>query len=113
MAQKRDITLNEKNTEKINFSLVTNTPAADTDLDLTGKTLEAFLKPGASAADGDGWTGTSGAGDVVVTNAASGDGYVKIPGASVTTTQTWWRLDVLNGTERKTALYGVVTVTDL
>lgn len=115
MAEKRDLSLNENNDEEVLATITTNQPTDGTVLDLTGKTLEAFLKASAATADNDGsvWKGTTTGGEVVVTDAVNGKVTVKIPAASVTTSMKWWRLDVLNGSLRKTALYGVVTVTDL
>lgn len=115
MAEKRDLTLNENNDEEILAVLTTNQPAPDTALDLTGKTLEAFLKVSAATSDADGstWKGTSGGGEVDVTDAAGGEVSINVPASAITTSMGWWRLDVLDGALRKTALYGDVTVTDL
>jgi hypothetical protein len=115
VAEKRDLTLNENNDEEILATLTTNQPANGTPLDLTGLALEAFLKVSAATSDADGstWKGTTTGGQVVVTDAVNGEVSVNIPAASVTTSMGWWRLDVLDGALRKTALYGVVTVTDL
>jgi hypothetical protein len=114
VAEKRDLTLNENNDEEILCVLTTNQPAEDTPLDLTGLDLEAYLKVSAATSDADGstWTGTSGV-EITVTDAAAGEVSVNVPAASITTAMKWWRLDVLDGALRKTALYGDVTVTDL
>lgn len=114
MATNQAISLNENNDENVNVVATTNVPTAGTVLDLTGKTVEAFLKPSKATADADGavWKGTIGSG-VTVTDAAAGHLTVNIPAASVTTTQTWWRVDVLSGGLRKTVIYGAVTVVDL
>lgn len=115
MAEKRDLTLNENNDEEILAVLVTNQPADSTPLDLTGLSLEAFLKVSAATSDADGstWKGTSVGGEVTVTAAANGEVSINVPASAVTTSMGWWRLDVLDGGLRKTALYGDVTVTDL
>ncbi|MEU0797173.1 hypothetical protein ABZ342_44525 [Amycolatopsis sp. NPDC005961] len=117
MAQKVDITLNENNDENVNCALTTNNPTAGTTLDLTGMTLEAFLKPSKSSLDTDGavWKGTSSpAAGVTVTNAVGGLVTVSFPASAIDTTKTWWRIDVISsGGKRKTALYGTVTVNDL
>lgn len=115
MAEKRDLTLNENNDEEILATLTTNQPTAGTALNLTGKTLEAFLKVSASTSDTDGatWKGTSAGGQVTVTNAANGEVTISVPASAITTSMAWWRLDVLSGALRKTALYGTVTVTNL
>lgn len=115
MAQKRDVTLNENNDEEILAVLTTNQPVADTALDLTGKTLEAFLKVNASTSDTDPgtWKGTSTGGQVTVTSAPGGAISIAVPASAITTSMGWWRVDVLSGGLRKTALYGAVTVTNL
>lgn len=115
MAEKRDHTLNENNDEEILASLTTNQPVADTVLNLTGKTLEAFLKMTASTSDADGstWKGTSAGGQITVLDAPNGAISIAIPASAITTAMAWWRVDVLSGGLRKTAQYGVVTVTNL
>lgn len=115
MAVKRDLTLNENNDEEILASLTTNQPVDDTVLNLTGKTLEAFLKvsPSTTDADGSTWKGTSGGGQVVITDAPGGEISISIPASAITTAMGWWRVDVLSGGLRKTAQYGAVTVTNL
>ncbi|OLE27989.1 MAG: hypothetical protein AUG44_08795 [Actinobacteria bacterium 13_1_20CM_3_71_11] len=84
-------------------------------LDLTGKSLEAFLKPSKATADIDGsvWKGTTTGGQITVTDAVNGKATISVPAASVTTSMGWWRCDVVSGGLRKTAVYGVVTVVDL
>lgn len=108
-------TLNENNDENLNATLTTNQPTDGTVLNLTGLTVEAFLKPSAATADGDGtvWKGSTVTGEVVITNAAGGQIEIEIPASAVTTTKGWLRVDVLDAGLRKTAAYGSVTVTDL
>lgn len=115
MATKQDISLNENNDENIKVTATTNVPTDGTTLDLTGKTVEAFLKPSKSTSDGDSsvWKGSTATTGVTVTDAVNGKLTVSIPAANITTTQGWWRVDVLSGGLRKTAIYGVVTVVDL
>jgi hypothetical protein len=83
--------------------------------ELTGLSLEAFVKPTRATADSDGavWKGTTTGGQITITDAAAGKATISIPGSALTTTQTWWRCDVLSGGLRKTAVYGVLTVVDL
>jgi hypothetical protein len=110
VATQQAITLNEANDENIRLTVTTNVPTAGTALDLTGLSLEAFVKPTRATADSDGavWKGTT-----VITDAANGKATVSVPGSALTTTQTWWRVDVLSGGLRKTAIYGALTVVDL
>lgn len=107
--------LNENNDENITSTITTNQPTAGTVLNLTGLTVEAFLKPSAATADADGsvWKGSTATGEVTITSAAGGQIEIAIPAAAMTTTKGWLRIDVINTGKRKTAAYGAVTVTDL
>lgn len=116
MAQEQNITLNQANDENINVSITTNNPADGTVLNLTGMTLESFLKASKSTSDTDPstWKGTSVGGEVTVTDAVNGKVTVSIPGSAVVPTQQWWRLDVISATsKRKTAVYGTVAVNQM
>lgn len=115
MATQQAITLNENNDENVKVTATTNVPTDGTALNLTGMTVEAFLKPSKASADNDaaGWTGSTATSGVTVTDAANGKFTISIPAAKVTTTQTWWRADAVSGGLRKTIIYGVVTVVDL
>lgn len=110
-------TLNEANDERVLVTLTTNQPTAGTVLDLTGKTVEAYLKTAAATSDADPttWKGSSADATpaVTITDAAGGKCEVKIPAAALTTAKTWLRVDVLTSGERKTGPFGAVTVRDL
>lgn len=108
MSNRHDLILREANDETVHVTITKNVPVAGTVFDLTGSTLEAYLKPSASTADGDAsvWQGTSGGGQIVVTSAAAGQATIHIPAAATTTTKTWWRLDVITAGKRKTAAFG-------
>lgn len=112
MAQNVPIMLNENNAEDIQVSVTTNIPSVGTTLDLTGLTVEAYLKTAATTADTDSstWKGSTASGEITVTNAPGGDLTVSVPGAAVSLTKAWWRVDVLSSGKRKTAAYGTVTV---
>lgn len=82
--------------------------------DLTGKNLEFILKARTQDLDTAGVILTDTDGDITVTDPAGGLATTSIssehlasPGRKV------WRLDVLDGTDRKTAIYGQVTIVDL
>jgi len=115
MATNQAISLNEKNDENVKVTITTNVPTDGTILDITGKTIEAFLKPSKATDDADGavWKGSTATTGVTITDAPNGKCTVSIPAASVLTTMGWWRVDVLSGGLRKTAIYGTVTVVDL
>lgn len=115
MAQVVPLTLNERNDENVTVFITTNDPTAGTPLDLTGKSVEVFLKPSKASADDDAavWKGTTTGGEVTVVDAANGEISVAIPAANIDLTKTWWKVDVVSGTgKRKTAMGGTVTVTD-
>lgn len=115
MVAKQDLSLNENNDEEVLAALTTNQPTTGTTLDLTGLTVEAFLKVNAATGDADAstWKGSTATTGVTITNAVDGQVSILIPASAVTTAKTFWRLDVLDGGLRKTALYGAVTVLDL
>jgi hypothetical protein len=112
---KQDLPLYENNDTVIRVAITTNQPTPGTPLDITGKTLEAYVKPNAATADNAAgvWKGTNGTGEVVVTDGPNGECAITVPRAEVTLTQGWWRLDVLSGGLLLTAAYGALTVTDL
>lgn len=115
MASNQPISLNENNDEAIKVVITTNVPSVGTPLDLTTMTLEAYLKPNASTADTDPavWKGTSGGGQITVTDAPNGKATISVPASAVVLTQAWWRCDVLSGGLRKTAVYGTLSVVNL
>lgn len=116
MAQKLAITLNENNDENVNCSITTNQPSAGTVLDLTGMTVEAYLKSSKSTLDTDAsvWKGSTATSGVSINSAAAGTIIVSIPATAIDTSKGWWRVDVISASgKRKTALYGAVTVNDL
>src|ERR1700743_106706 len=115
MATQQALTLNENNDEDVAITITTNTPTANTPEDLTGDSLEVYLKLSPQTADTDpsSWKGSTGTGEIVVTAVVNGKATVSLPAASVTTSVKWWRVDVVDGDGlRKTAVYGAVTVID-
>jgi hypothetical protein len=117
VATLRPLELFENDDTEVNVVLTTNQPVDDTPLNLTGKTVEVILKASASTPDGDAasWLATTVTDPtkVVVTDAAGGGLEVTFPHAKVTTSMTWWRVTVIDGSGlRKTAVYGPVTVVD-
>lgn len=109
MASQVDLTLYEANDEKLNFTITSNIPG----FSLVGKTVEVFVKPSASTADGDGavWMGSTATGEVTVVDAD--EVYAEVPSAAVTLTKGWYRADVISSGLRKTAVYGELTIVDL
>lgn len=103
------LTLYENNDEKLNLTVSSNVVG----FSLVGKDMEAYVKAAASTPDNDAgvWVGTTDDGDIVVED--EDNAYVMIPAAALTTTKAWYRVDILSGGLRKTAVYGVLTVVDL
>lgn len=104
------LTVYEKNDEKFNFTITSNIVG----FNLSGvDEIEVYVKASAATADNDAgvWKGTVLTGDVVISDASTG--YVIVPGTAVTTTKTWYRIDIIADSLRKTAVYGVLTVVDL
>jgi hypothetical protein len=104
------LTLYEKNDEKLNFTITSNVVG----FNLLGvDEVEVYVKASAATADNDAgvWVGTVTDGDVVIEG--SDTGYVIVPNTAVTTTKTWYRIDIIADSLRKTAVYGVLTVVDL
>lgn len=115
MASSVAITLNENNDENVNFAITTNVPTVGTVLNLSGLTVEVYLKPSATTVDTDGavWKGSTATGEVTITDAPNGLCTVSIPAATVQDTKRWYRCDVISSGKRKTAVYGNVTVVDM
>lgn len=115
MASSVALTLNENNDENINIIVTTNNPTPGTVLNLTGMTVEGYLKVSAATSDVDGstWKGSTATGEVTLTDAAAGKATIAVPASAVVTGKGWWRCDVISAGKRKTAAYGVITVTDL
>jgi hypothetical protein len=115
MASNQPLALNENNDENVNVTITTNNPSAGTPLNLTGLTVEGYLKVSASTADSDAatWKGSTTTGEVTITDAVNGKVSIAIPASAIGTTKGWWRCDVISSGKRKTAAYGAVTVTDL
>lgn len=107
------LALFEGNTDTITLAI---TKAADsTAEDLTGKVVEVYFKPTASTADGDSSVTTLvSPTDVTVTDATGGLAQFTVPAAVVASPgSTFWRVDVVVGSNRRTAAYGSVVTENL
>lgn len=110
--QTQDITLMEHNDETLDVTITKNGSA----LNLTGYTIEAYLKATSATADADATTEklSTTTGEITITNAATGQAEIAIPAVDLAdTTHTFWRLDVVNAGKRNTVFSGKVTVTPL
>lgn len=102
MAELRTLTLTEGNDEAVSI-----TARVDGEVyDLTGKTLEMYIKTDANQDDDDADLLSSGGGEIVATDADGGVAEVSIPGEMLTTDKTFWRYDVVDSGARHTILYG-------
>lgn len=105
-----NLTLYERNDETVDHT-VTQDGAP---FDLTGKTLEFVLKTRTQDLDSAGVILTDTDGDITVTDPAGGLATTSISSENLATPgNKVWRLDVLDGTDRKTAVFGKITVVDL
>lgn len=110
--QVQDITLMEHNDETLDVVIKKN----GTNLNITGYTIEAYLKTSATTADTDGTTIklSTATGEITITDAPNGAAEVAIPATDLAdVTHTFWRLDVLLSGKRNTVFSGKVTVTPL
>jgi hypothetical protein len=112
---RRELVLLQRNDENVRLN-ITQDDTGDPQ-DLTGVTVEVFIKPNAETADDDDAvtvlsTATS---DIVVDPPGSdGIAILTVP-AEVTATagESWWRADCVVSGDRKTAMYGPFIVRDL
>lgn len=107
MATIGNITLYEYNDETVVATLYTDV-AKTTPLNLTGATVEFVYKTSNAQADVDATKFTA-----TITNAAAGQISVAIANTSVDMLKKFYRIDVISGAVRRTAVYGSVTVVDL
>lgn len=113
MPTRRALTVSQGNDETLNGTVLDDDGAP---LDLTGVTLEMLLKPSAETADDDPavTTLTTTAGDITVSAPLTGAYSVAIPDTALTEAGIrWYRVDAVQGTSRKTIVYGPLKVRDL
>lgn len=109
MAVRRDLRLLEANAETVREA-VTDDDSDDGALDLAGKVIEFLIKPNDITADSSPSVVTlsTATGEITVTDAAAGICEVAVP--PQIPGQYWRRLDVITGSDRKTAVYGPMHV---
>ncbi|WP_246267783.1 hypothetical protein [Nonomuraea typhae] len=113
MTTRRDLTLIQVNDETVDLAITQHDSGAAQDL--TGATVECYLKPTAQTADdGAGVTKLSTAtGEITITSAVGGTCQIAVPAAALTTAGTrWWRADVILSGKRRTCVYGPLHVVD-
>lgn len=115
MPTQNSLNLFERNNDTVPLTITqTDVGAAE---DLTSKTVEVYFKTSADISDADATTVRYGSdtGEVTITDAVNGkcqfvvsDSVVDTPGE-----YTFWRVDLLEGTARRTCGYGAVSVVNL
>lgn len=111
MPSRKNLTLYEANTEQVTIAVALDGGAYN----LTGAALEVYIKADATVADTDPSVSklTIGSG-ITVLDAPSGQVRATIPaGVVVGPGARWYRLDVVEGTVRRTAVYGTLTIKDM
>jgi hypothetical protein len=108
VADRRDLKLIEGNPETVRETITDEDTGLP--LDLTGKVVNFYIKPGADTADTDPAVTklSTSTGEVTVTDAAGGVCRVAVPAQQAGT--LWRRLDVVTTGQPKTAVYGPLYV---
>lgn len=107
MPSQATLTFYEYNDETVEATLYADV-AKTIPLDLTGATVEFIYKTDVTQEDGDAVIVPC-----TVIEATEGTIEVEIDNSLVRTNRRFFRIDVLAGGERKTTVYGPVTVVDL
>lgn len=111
MPQRTDLTLIEGNTETVRETVTDDDTG--TAFDLTGRTVEFYVKANATVSDTDPSVVklSTATGEITITDAINGVCEVTVPAQQP---GSWWRrLDVVDGTDRKTAIYGPLYVVNV
>lgn len=114
MPSRRQLVLLQRNNEKVRLD-ITEEDTGDPQ-DLTGVTVEVFIKPNAETADDDDAATvlSTATGDITIQPPSTdGIALLTVP-ADLTTTagESWWRADCIVDGFRKTAMYGPFIVRD-
>lgn len=115
MTAQINLVLNERNDETINLTLLQ--PDGITPYDLTSAEVDFYIKPSAASEDTDIDViklSTTGGGVVVTSPPTAGLATVTIPTVDLQTPATrFWRVDVIAGGQKKTAMFGLLQINDL
>jgi hypothetical protein len=106
MAKRTDLKLLQRNTPKIR-EVVTDDDTGNP-VDLTGKTVEFYIKATDTTNDTDAVVLSTATTGVTITDALAGICEVDLPAQQPG--EYWRRLDVVDGSDRKTAIYGPLHV---
>lgn len=107
MPSQGSLTFYEYNDETV-LATIYEDVGKTTPLDLTGKAVEFIIKSSNSVDDSTGLTIPAD-----VTNAPGGEITISLDAAQINLTRKFFRIDVVTATDRKTAIYGSVTIVDL
>jgi hypothetical protein len=102
-----NLTFHEYNDETVYATLYADV-SKTVPLDLTGAVVEFIYKTTNAQSDDDAITIIG-----EIDDAINGIVTIEVGNELVTLTRKFFRIDVLSGTERKTAVYGPITVVDL
>lgn len=109
MPSRRELALLQRNTETVRLTILdedTGTPQ-----DLTGVTVEVYVKPSAETDDDDPSVTLLTA--VAQSPASAGIATLTVPADVLAAAgESWWRVDCVAGDSRKTAMYGPFIVRD-
>ena len=105
MPVRSNLTLYEANPEKASITILKEDDGLAQNL--TGATIETYVKPTASTADADGSVVklSTATGEIVVVSAAAGTATITFP-ATLGAGTKWWRTDVIISGQRKTCVFG-------
>jgi hypothetical protein len=109
MATRASLEVIEGNAETIDVVITAENGGAATDL--TGLTVEYLIKETPETPDTEALILSTATGAITITDAAAGKCRVALPAQSAG--QRWRRLDVVSGPDRRTAIYGWLTVVDV
>jgi hypothetical protein len=108
--QEVDITLNEFNDMTCNLTIT----SSGSPLNITGLEIDMLLKTAAGTPDGSATKLSTVTGEIAITNGPGGLATATIPDSDLGTTDFgFYRVDVVNGSNRNTALFGKVTTVPL
>jgi hypothetical protein len=108
--KRTDLKLLQRNTPKVRET-VTDDETGDP-VDLTGKTIEFYVKATDTTNDDDATILSTATGEITITDALAGVCVVDLSTHNLTAQpgQYWRRLDVVDGDDRETAIYGPMHV---
>lgn len=109
MSTKLKLKLREGNNESVILYATTNGAPRN----ITGRTLEVYIKIDANQDDAESNRLASDNGYIDITDGPGGVAELNVPGSVLTPDKTFWRFDVIDGNTRKTHVYGPLEVANI